>query len=96
VKKESSLKKAQETQKINIGTPEEAKYINLGIGCTNDEVKRYTILFQELKYVFSWNYDYLKEYDKTIFQHTIPLKEGQLYMHFTSLFRKMLSSTRPK
>jgi hypothetical protein len=76
VTEESSLKKFQETQKMNTGMSKEAKYLNLGTNCIDEEFRKYTLLFQEFKYVFSWTYDDLKEYDKYIFQHTIPLREG--------------------
>jgi hypothetical protein len=33
-------------------------------------------LFKEFYDIFSWTYDDLKEYDKSIFHHIIPLKEG--------------------
>jgi hypothetical protein len=72
---EPSVRKFQETYKINIGTPESPKYINLGTSCTKEERDKYTQLFKEFQDVFAWSYDDLKEYDKSIFQHIIPLKE---------------------
>jgi hypothetical protein len=33
-------------------------------------------VFKEFFDVFTWNYDDLKSYDKSIFQHIITLKEG--------------------
>jgi hypothetical protein len=60
----------------------------LGTSCTNDE--GYTTIFKEFKDIFSWTYDYLKEYDKSIFQHTIPLKEG------SKPFRQKLRVINPK
>jgi hypothetical protein len=50
--------------------------VNLGINCTPKEVDQYIALFREYFDVFAWSYDDLKAYDKTIFQHIIPLKEG--------------------
>jgi hypothetical protein len=73
---EPSVRKVQETHKINIGTPESPKYINLGTSCTKEERDKYTQLFKEFQDVFAWSYNDLKEYDKSIFQHIIPLKEG--------------------
>jgi hypothetical protein len=56
----------------------------LGVDCTIDEVDQYVTLFREYvtlfrEYldVFSWSYDDLKTYDKTIIQHIIPLREGE-------------------
>jgi hypothetical protein len=34
LKEEVSIRKVQETQKINIGTKDSPKYVNLGTGCT--------------------------------------------------------------
>jgi hypothetical protein len=48
----------------------------LGVDCTIDEVDQYVALFKEYLDVFAWSYDDLKAYDKTIFQHIIPLREG--------------------
>jgi hypothetical protein len=46
----------------------------LGVECTIEEVDQYVALFKEYLDVFGWTYDYLKAYDKTIFQHIIPLR----------------------
>jgi hypothetical protein len=73
---EVSLRKVQETRKINIGIDSSPKHVNLGVDCTTDEVDQYVTLFKEYLDVFLWSYDDLKEYDKTIFQHIIPLREG--------------------
>jgi hypothetical protein len=72
---EHSIGKVQETQKINISAPDSPKYINLGTSCTIVEIEQYTILFKEFQDIFTWSYDDLKEYDKSIVQHVIPLKE---------------------
>jgi hypothetical protein len=90
LKEEVSIRKVQETQKINIGTQDSPKYVNLGTSCTEKEVDQYTTLFKEFYDVFSWTYDDLKEYDKSIFQHIIPLKEG------TKSVRKKLRIVNPK
>jgi hypothetical protein len=46
---ESSLRKVQETHKINIGTFDVPKCINLGTSCTTEEVEQYTLLFKSFK-----------------------------------------------
>jgi hypothetical protein len=66
-----------ETRKVNIGTDSFPKYVNLGVDCTIDEVDQYVALFKEYIDVFVWTYDYLKDYDKMIFQHIIPLREEE-------------------
>jgi hypothetical protein len=71
-----SVRKFQEKYKISISTPKSPKYINLGTNCTKEERDKYTQLFKEFQDVFTWSYNNLKEYDKSIFQHIIPMKEG--------------------
>jgi len=67
----------QETRKVNIGTDNSPKYVNLGVDCTIEEVDQYISLFKEYVDVFSWTYDDLKSYDKIVFQHIIPLREEE-------------------
>jgi hypothetical protein len=43
---EISLRKIQETRKINIGTDISPKYVNLGVDCTIEEVDQYVALFK--------------------------------------------------
>jgi hypothetical protein len=90
LKEEVSVCKVQETRKINIGTEISPKYVNLGIDCMPEEVAQYTTLFKEYFDIFSWSYDDLKAYDKSIFQHIIPLKEG------TKPFKKKIRMMNPK
>jgi hypothetical protein len=47
-------------------------------------------LFKEFQDIFVWSYDDLKEYDKSIFQHIIPLKEG------SKPFKQKLRIINPK
>ena len=60
---------------FNIGTDKSSKYVNLGVDCTPKEVDKYVSLFKEYINVFTWIYDDMKAYDKTVFQHIIPLRE---------------------
>jgi hypothetical protein len=48
----------------------------LGSTCTKDEINQYVQLFKEFYDIFAWTYVDIKEYDKSIIQHIIPLKEG--------------------
>jgi len=64
--------------------------VNLGINCTPEEVDQYIALFREYFAIFAWSYDDLKAYDKTIFQHIIPLKEG------TKPFKQKMRIINPK
>jgi hypothetical protein len=72
---EFSIRKVQETRKVNFGIDSSPKYVNLGVDCTTEEVDQYVALFKEYIDVFTWTYDDLKSYDKNIFQHIIPLRE---------------------
>ena len=59
----------------NLGTEENPQTINLSRLLPQDQVQKYLDLFQEYKDAFAWNYDELKNYDTSIIQHKIPLKE---------------------
>jgi hypothetical protein len=52
-------------------------YIDVWFLTTIEEGDQYVSLFKEYLDVFTWNYDDLKDYDKTIFQQIIPLREGE-------------------
>jgi len=77
LKEEVLVRKVQEMKKVNIGTDSSPKYKNLGVDCTSKELDQYTTLFKEYFDFFAWSYDDLKSYDKLIFQHIIPLREGE-------------------
>jgi hypothetical protein len=62
----------------------------LGVQCTIEEVDQYVALFKEYLDVFAWSYDDFKSYDKTIFQHIIPLREG------TKLVKQKIRMMNPK
>jgi hypothetical protein len=66
LKEEASMRKVQETQKINIGIEEYPKYVNLRFSCTQEEINQHTSLFEKLFDVFAWTYD--------DFHHIISLK----------------------
>jgi len=90
---ENYIIKVQETHNINIGTPESPKYIKLGTSCTKEERDQYTQLFKYFQDVFAWSYNYLKEYDKLVFQHIIPLREGA--KHFKQNIRIIIPKVKP-
>jgi hypothetical protein len=77
-------------KKFNIGIDGSPKYINLGIDCTYEELDQYIALFKEYFDVFAWIYDDQKSYDKTIFQHIIPLRVG------TNLVKMKIRMMDPK
>ena len=61
---------------INLGTEDEPKYVNLGKCCSPRERSNFISLFKQYKDVFSWTYEELKTYDRSIIQHVIPIKGG--------------------
>ena len=85
-KEEQSLRKVQETKKVNIGTTKDPKLLNLGITCSKEETMLYIDLFEEFYDVFAWLYHDLKEYDNEMFQHVSPLKEGAIPVRQNSKF----------
>ena len=66
----------ENVEDCNLGTQQEPKMIKLFKGVPKDYKERYIDLFKQFKDVFSWSYDDLKTYDKSIIQHKIPLKDG--------------------
>jgi hypothetical protein len=59
---------------VNLGTPDNPKYVNLGKMISKEERKFYLQLFRQYQDVFAWSYKDLKKYDTRIIQQTIPLK----------------------
>jgi len=47
--------------------------INFGLELTSEESIAFIILLHRYKNVFTWKYDFLKTYDTSIIQHTIPM-----------------------
>jgi hypothetical protein len=92
-KEEPYVRKFQETQKINIDTYDLPKYINVSTSCISKEIGQYTQLIIEFQDIFSYTYDDLEEYDRSIFQHIIPLKEGS--KHFKQTLRMINSKINP-
>ena len=58
----------------NIGTKENPKIVKLSKKLPEREKEEYVKLMKKYTYVFAWSYEYLKEYDTSIIQHTIPIK----------------------
>ena len=48
---------------VNLGTKEDPKIVNLGLGCSPQERVVFVKLFKEYKDVFSWTYGDLKIFD---------------------------------
>jgi hypothetical protein len=74
-------------EQLNLGTKDNMKYINLGLGCSQQEKVAFIKLFKEFKDVFAWTYDNLKTFDPNIIQRVIPMKPQTL--PFQQKLRKM-------
>ena len=60
---------------MNIGTTKDLNLLNLGFSYSEEETLQYIYLFKEFYDVFVLSYDALKEYDKEVFWHIIPLRK---------------------
>jgi hypothetical protein len=58
----------------NLGTEEEPKYVKLSKILSENKRVEYVKLLKVLSDVFAWKYEYLKTYDTSIIEHSIPLK----------------------
>lgn len=91
--KDDKSREAQDSggyEKVNIGTDNEPKYINLGKCCPRTKKKKFISLLVEFKDVFSWSYDDLNNFREGRFQHQIPLKLR------ASPFRQKIRNFNPK
>jgi hypothetical protein len=59
---------------VNLGTIDNPQNINLGKGCSKQEIFTLIKLFKEFKDVFPWTYNDLKTFDPNIIQHIISMK----------------------
>ena len=64
-------------QDQNIGTEESPKIVKLLKNLLAEENKRYIDLMKNYTNGFSWIYEYMKEYDTSIIQRTIPIRPGE-------------------
>ena len=76
VVKISKKEQEQETVDCNIGTAASPKIIKLSKHLSAEQRDRYVALMKEYVDTFAWSYEDLKEFDSSIIQHKIPLKEG--------------------
>ena len=66
----------EEMEDCNLGTQQEPKIVKFFKGVPKNYKQRYNDIFTKYMDVFSWSYEDLNTYDKSIIQHKIPLKEG--------------------
>lgn len=62
---------------VNLGTTEKPNFVKLTKSLSPEVKSKYVKLLPEFADVFTWDYSYLKVYDKDIIQHTIPIKPNQ-------------------
>ena len=77
-------------ESINLGTQDNPQNINLGKGCSQQEISAFIKLFKEFKDVFYWTYNDLKSFDPNIIQHVILMKPQ------TQPFQQKLRKKHPK
>jgi hypothetical protein len=65
---------------VNLGMQDNPQNINLGKGCYEQERSEFIKLFKEFKYVFSWTYDDLKNFDPNIIKHVIPNVKNKIHV----------------
>ena len=70
----------------NIGTEIHPKIIKLSKKLPAKVKEDYVNLMKKYTDVFAWIYEYLKEYDTSIIQHTIPINPGG--KHFKHKLRR--------
>lgn len=58
---------------VNLGTEAKPQNFNLGLKLTSEERFSFIRLLNKYKNVFAWNHEYLRTYDTSIIQHTIPM-----------------------
>ena len=73
---QKKMNQDEQVEDCNLGTQLEPKMVKLFKGIPKEYKERYIELFKQFKDVFSWSYDDLKTYDRSIIQHKIPLKDG--------------------
>jgi hypothetical protein len=73
----------------NIGTEEDPKFVKFSSNLSRQKRVEYVELLKEFVDVFSWTYEYLRTYDTSIIEQTIPLKEE------SKTFRQKLTQINP-
>jgi hypothetical protein len=63
-----------EVDEFNIRYDKEPKFVKLSKYFSFENRDKYLELMRQFPDVFSWSYEYLNVYYKSIIQHTIPIK----------------------
>lgn len=75
---------------VNIGTTDQPKLVKLSKTSSLESKAKHVKFLFEFYVLFTWDYSYLKVYEKNIIQHTIPIKLDQ------KPFRQKLRRINPK
>ena len=67
----------EEVETCNLGTVVVPKMINIFKFLSVEMKHKYIEMMKKFIDVFAWSYAYLKKYDPTIIQNTIPMKENE-------------------
>lgn len=86
---EGNMSNISPTIKVNISNkPRKIEEISLGVACSLEEITGYTILFQEYRDIFTWDYFEMPGINPTIVEHHIdtwhdvyPIRQKQCQLH---------------
>ena len=78
-----------EVHECNIGKKKQPNRVKLSKFLSQKEKDNFVELMRKILDVFAWNYEYLKEYDTCIIQHTIPINPNE------NPFKKKLRRINP-
>ena len=81
--------KGTEVEDYNIGTYEDPKIIKVSTSFPSKAKRKYLALLKKYSKVFAWKYEYLKVYDTSFIQNTIPINENE------NSFRQKLRRINP-
>ena len=76
-KKPSLVPIEKGVEDVNLGTPDQPKFVKLSKILSPEAKDKYVKLLSKFSDVFAWDYSDLKVYDRNIIQHTIPIKPDQ-------------------
>ncbi len=76
-RKPSLLPTEKGAEDVNIGSAENPRMVKLSKALPPQVKEKYINLLSSLTDVFAWDYSDLKEYNKSIIQHIIPIKPNQ-------------------
>ena len=64
-----------EVEEFNIGIEQQPKMVKISKYLTHEDRQKYLDILKEYSDIFSWGYEDLQVYDKSIIQQTISIKQ---------------------